>query len=57
MTTIRIGRVYSGYHVTFRGGDFSPEKESARRAGDDYEQEQVDEGSAGPHKVNCGDKI
>ena len=23
MTTIHIGRVYSGYHVTFRGGDFS----------------------------------
>jgi len=24
MTTIHIGRVYSGYHVTFRGGNFSP---------------------------------
>jgi hypothetical protein len=23
MTTIHISRVYSGYHVTFRGGDFS----------------------------------
>jgi hypothetical protein len=24
VTTIHIGRVYSGYHVTFRGGNFSP---------------------------------
>ncbi len=23
MTTIHVSRVYSGYHVTFRGGDFS----------------------------------
>ena len=46
--------------VPYQGGagsDFSAKKESARRAGDGYDQEQVDEGSACSHDVNFGEKI